>query len=519
MEYPSNPVYAPSKAYYPSILKEGITYRMWSDNASGVQMAISTDGINWTTVGQASGLFNPRHTVVEKIGNEYRMWYDEGSDAHLYSIEAIRTATSSDGLTWNDDQPITQVGSSVITGIYPDWNRGSYGPGDVIYNPSGSDNLDDTNVWNNKYVMYYMGTTGVNHESIGLAVSNDGINWQGYNNGAEPVLAGTDSDPDWDYRSVGYPTVIDAGGIWHMWFCGGPNTNHGIGYAWSNDGITWVKDADNPIFHKGDGVGWRDDRTYTPMVISDQMWFSGKDADTGIYAIGYATAPIPCTPVEIVILYADPLAVQVDEPVYFSADIEGCVPVYAEWNFGDNSSDTEHLFEVIHSYAEPGVYTVTLNVMDAQQDTDQGEVIVAVYDLTGGFVTGGGWIDSPTGAYMADASLAGRANFGFVSKYKKGATVPTGQTEFVFHTGDLNFHSSSYDWLVVTGSDYARFKGTGTINGSGDYKFMLWAGDGEPDTFRIKIWEEIGEIEMPVYDNGFDQPIGGGSIIVHKGKK
>jgi len=194
IEYPSNPVYAPGKAYYPSILKEGNTYRMWSDKAGGVQMAISTDGINWTTVGQASGLYNPRHTVVEKIGGEYeyRMWYDEGSDAHLYSIEAIRTATSLDGLVWDDDRPITQVESSVITGSHPDWNRGSYGPGDVIYNPSGSDEItipvNESSVWANKFVAYYMGTTGVNHESIGLAVSNDGVNWQGYNGGAAPVM-------------------------------------------------------------------------------------------------------------------------------------------------------------------------------------------------------------------------------------------------------------------------------------------------------------------------------------------
>ena len=76
-------------------------------------------------------------------------------------------------------------------------------------------------------------------------------------------------------------------------------------------------------------------------------------------------------------------------------------------------------------------------------------------------------------------------------------------------------------WLVVTGSDYARFKGSGTINGEYDssgkpYKFMLWAGDGELDTFRIRIWEEddLGN-EADVYDNGMDQPIGGGNIVVH----
>lgn len=114
----------------------------------------------------------------------------------------------------------------------------------------------------------------------------------------------------------------------------------------------------------------------------------------------------------------------------------------------------------------------------------------------------------------------GKATFGFVAKYKKGASVPEGNTEFVFRAADLNFHSSSYDWLVVTGSDYARFKGTGTINGIGDYKFMLWAGDGTgtdgADTFRIKIWEEDGlGNETVIYDNGMNQAIGGGSIVVH----
>lgn len=116
--------------------------------------------------------------------------------------------------------------------------------------------------------------------------------------------------------------------------------------------------------------------------------------------------------------------------------------------------------------------------------------------------------------------LTGKASFGFVSKYKKGANVPTGNTEFQFKAADLNFHSGTYDWLVVTGSDYAKFKGEGTINGELDpngnsFKFMIWAGDDEPDTFRIKIWWEDNGNEVVVYDNGMDQPIGGGSIVIH----
>lgn len=145
--------------------------------------------------------------------------------------------------------------------------------------------------------------------------------------------------------------------------------------------------------------------------------------------------------------------------------------------------------------------------------------MVVVYDPSAGFVAGGGWIDSPAGAYTADPPLTGKANFGFVSKYKKGATVPTGNTEFQFKAGSLNFHSTSYDWLLITGSDYAKFKGTGAINGEGEYKFQIWAGESEPDTFRIRIWteDEFG-VETDVYDNRFNQEIGAGSIVIHTRK-
>jgi hypothetical protein len=205
-----------------------------------------------------------------------------------------------------------------------------------------------------------------------------------------------------------------------------------------------------------------------------------------------------------------------------SYDPDGDSLTYA-WDFGDSSSGTGDTPS--HTYAEAGIYDVCLTVNDGYVDSEEVCTIAVVYDPDGGFVTGGGWIDSPAGAYKPDTSLSGKANFGFVSKYKKGATTPTGNTEFQFHAADLNFHSTSYDWLVVTGSNYARFKGVGTINGEGEYKFMLWAGDGTgaegADTFRIRIWteEEVTAVETDVYDNGSDQAIGGGSIVVHTKKK
>jgi hypothetical protein len=59
------------------------------------------------------------------------------------------------------------------------------------------------------------------------------------------------------------------------------------------------------------------------------------------------------------------------------------------------------------------------------------------------------------------------ANFGFVSRCSKGASLPSGKTQFRFRAAGLSFHSTEYQWLVAAGP-HARFKGAGTINGNGD---------------------------------------------------
>ena len=150
-----------------------------------------------------------------------------------------------------------------------------------------------------------------------------------------------------------------------------------------------------------------------------------------------------------------------------------------------------------------------------------------MYDPAAGFVTGGGWIESPEGAYVPDPSLTGKANFGFVSKYKKGKSTPDGNTTFQFKAADLKFESTSYDWMVIAGKK-AQYKGSGTINGSGDYGFMLTAIDAaltpstDVDLFRIKIWDNA--TDEVVYDNQLGSSddadpttaIGGGSIVIHE---
>jgi PKD repeat protein len=185
---------------------------------------------------------------------------------------------------------------------------------------------------------------------------------------------------------------------------------------------------------------------------------------------------------------------------------------------GSNTSGT---VSGSHLYAGPGIYTVTLKVKDKDGGTATSTYQYAVvYDPDGPFVTGGGWIESPAGAYAANPALTGKASAEFVSKYHAGRTTPDGNTRFHFQAAGFDFASTSYAWLVVKGAK-AQYTGAGTVNGAAGYGFWLSAIDGAPDRFRIRIWNlASGTV---VYDNqgGASDTadpttiLGGGSITIH----
>jgi PKD repeat protein len=308
------------------------------------------------------------------------------------------------------------------------------------------------------------------------------------------------------------PSTADtAAGFQYAFDCGaGYGSNDPVGSAVCSTEDNDVRTVRGRIHDKDGG-----ESEYTGVTVVENV------APT----VGSITAPL------------DP--VQVGTSVTASADFTdpGALDTHtASWDWRDEGASPGMVAEEdgsgsvsgVHVYSIPGVYTIQLAVTD--DDGGVGESMfqyVVVYDPDGGFVTGGGWINSPEGAYPADPTLAGKANFGFVSKYKKGAAVPTGQTAFQFTVADLSFHSDSYDWLVIAGAR-ARYKGTGSINSEGSYSFMLTAIDGEmaggggSDKFRIKIWEkDTGTI---IYDNQMGAAddadpatlIGGGSIVIHE---
>jgi hypothetical protein len=209
-------------------------------------------------------------------------------------------------------------------------------------------------------------------------------------------------------------------------------------------------------------------------------------------------------------------------------------------NWGDGGQKTHRAsvasgFKAKHAYGLPGLYTVTVTLTGSagSSDTQSATDYIIVYDPTGGFTSGTGWIQSPVGAYSADPSATGRADFAFSARYPAGATLPTGSMEFTFTVGSLTFTSSAFEWLVIPAPGKAKIEGVGQANGGQGYRFMLTAVDANnvsginTDRFRVKIWNiATGAV---LYDNqrfddgssrpddGFaGSPLRGGDIIVRK---
>lgn len=203
--------------------------------------------------------------------------------------------------------------------------------------------------------------------------------------------------------------------------------------------------------------------------------------------------------------------------------------------WGDGSASTVSVTEAngsgstsgLHTYSAGGVYTVTVKVTDRDGGTGTATASqsVVIYDPSAGFVTGGGWINSPSGAYTANTGLTGKATIGFVTKYLSGATTPTGNAEFQLAAAKFNFKATSFDWLVVTGGT-AQIRGSGSINGAGDYGMLLSVIDGTrsgsgSDNLRMKVWDKSkGTI---IYDSQLGAAelsapgsvLMGGRIVIH----
>jgi predicted GH43/DUF377 family glycosyl hydrolase len=138
--------------------------------------------------------------------------------------------------------------------------------------------------------------------TLPFTVSFAQINWtkDTLNN---PVF-GPGPTSDWDGYSIYPSSILFDGTKYHIWYGGHDSVYCRIGYAISNDGITWTKYDDpattNPPFSQSDTVmdvgaagSWDSRWIFAPKVHYDgntyHMWYSGFNGTN--VRIGYATSP------------------------------------------------------------------------------------------------------------------------------------------------------------------------------------------------------------------------------------
>jgi hypothetical protein len=193
---------------------------------------------------------------------------------------------------------------------------------------------------------------------------------------------------------------------------------------------------------------------------------------------------------------------------------------------------TENVEGTLGPFTEPHVYEILVRGKDVAGNYGPIEYfLLAVYDPSACFATGGGWFipgkpgDSDSSDdKLPDLDRTSKATFGFVVKYHNGALeVPSGQLEFQYRVGDFNLHSGDYEWLVVTNNNWAKFQGLATINNTEElYPFRVDARDGDKDggsladRFIIKIWAPGSNPNVDEILHKASGDLGSGQIKIHR---
>lgn len=265
-------------------------YQMWHEGPNGIAISGSQNGSDWQFLGETA-LQGVHPCVVYDAqgfggsGYFYKMWVWNGQGG--ITPDVILFSQSIDGLHWQPLQPITQDECNpIVFGQAGSPFANLYGPGLILYNSNATS--IEGQPYTFPYVMFYDAVNGsptLSLEAIGMAVSEDGVHWKRYAD--EPILTPS-ALSEWDGTNVFKPAIWRIEGTWHMLYSGsnelrGVGTTvsygHGIGHAYSADGVLWTKDGQNPWMYYADGVEWRSGRSYRPTVIPQDerlgVWFVG----------------------------------------------------------------------------------------------------------------------------------------------------------------------------------------------------------------------------------------------------
>ena len=298
IKYSGNPILGPTLsgwdsefALAPTVLFDGSTYRMWYVGGNATAVAIgyanSTDGFTWrkypdpvlspgsagswdsSAVGLGSVIWN---------GTLFLMWY-RGGNSMTFANGAVGLAFSRDGISWSkySANPVLTV-TTAITPIT------IVGRVCVIR-------------WQATYYMWASGRSASdqisNHTRIYYATSNNGVNWT---IGPSAAISPSTNATAWDSQIVYGPSVIQAGSNFGLWYSGISQGSHNpqIGYANSQDLVTWTKDPGNPILSEGSSDSWDAGGVEQPVIIFGAngyaLYYDGFNA-TSHAKIGLALPP------------------------------------------------------------------------------------------------------------------------------------------------------------------------------------------------------------------------------------
>lgn len=117
--------------------------------------------------------------------------------------------------------------------------------------------------------------------------------WKKY--ASNPVLT-PGSSGEWDYKGVMPGSVLYLDSAYHLWYWGENAKTSAIGYASSPDGVSWTKQAENPVLEPGPAGSWDAGRIMCPSVLYHNgvfhMWYTAADelvVNENIH-IGHATS-------------------------------------------------------------------------------------------------------------------------------------------------------------------------------------------------------------------------------------
>ena len=292
-----------SRAYYQKILfsptaifhdGSGLRkYVAYYGNGTYNFVAFSNDGLTWDTETQVTGVVAGYHCEAKLVGTTVHLMY-WNTAVSIYSAAAIRHATINVSVNASVAVTDAPLSGNYISGVSGGGNlrAGTYGCYMLFYNAAPTNNPADP--YSYQWCMIHDATDGA-QESALFATSTDGYNFSAWNGMTEVIPRGI--YPEWD-AWIGNIEVFQYDGKWYAYYAGGVGTIHGadtnfgdgLGFATSDDGITWVKEPTNPIISKtfSDKTA---KRLYCPNIVKqDDGWMLYYTAKSTAGAYRVSTA-------------------------------------------------------------------------------------------------------------------------------------------------------------------------------------------------------------------------------------